>query len=160
MLIFDENKARIVLDSFIKNRGHYRKMSEELTAKYGPGYSISMISIIMNSYVNEIISEEEKRLIHNIMLINYHNLNDDFSKVDNPYYGLSKEEQQSVIIQLYMNGRTMEQIANALDISKATVSRNVSKIVNNPNLSDIYKNSIKDIIISNKQNNEGNFRKR
>ena len=47
------------------------------------------------------------------------------------YNRLSNEEKSIVIAKLYLNGRTMEQIADVIGISKATVCRYLKKISKN-----------------------------
>lgn len=155
----EEGKVRIILDNFIKNEGHYRKMSEELTQKYGPGYSVGMISNIINSvYIDEMANEKEKQLIKKYLTMNSNNLTDE-TQADNFYYNLSSELQIKIVIELYLSGRTMQQIATALGISKAKVSRIIKSAAEDTALSSLYAKKIEQIKTEHKQRNEGLFRK-
>ena len=150
-------KARIILESFIRNKGHYRQISEELTAKYGSGYTIGTISNIMNSNcVRALIDETQKKQIENILIVNNNKLSNE-EQVNNSYYQLSKEEQEEVIIKLYSSGRTMQQIATAIGISKSKVSRVVKSALEN--YDNHFQEELENIKTEHKKNNAGSWRK-
>ena len=152
----NETKAQIIIDSFIKNNGHYRKMSQELTIKYGSGYSIATISNYINSpYLNICATKEQLEMIRKILIANSNNLGDNLDKTDNPYYQKSKKEKIEQIINCYLNGSTMEQIATELKISKQTVSIVITEYLKeNPLLLKKYGKEIEKTKINNKKNND------